>query len=151
MPNRSLNDRLTVKRCYGGSYTTTQTPATGTYIGDLHTAEIVVDLGAITNIANSPKPSWAFSVLEGDTAGGAFTAVAEADLVLGNGNNDGSVTAGVFATANAADEDDKTYRCGYVGRKAYLKVVATAADTPGATPIAVSIIGEAKIAPQADA
>ena len=55
----------------------------------------------------------------------------------------GCVYLGVISdlTVGAA-KDDAVYRVGYVGIRRYLRVVATAANTPGNTPIAVLVVGE---------
>lgn len=144
--NRSMNDRIAVKRHYGGTYTSTQTPSSGVDVSDLVSAEILVDIGTITNIANSPVPSWTFALQHSDSESADFEAVASADVALNSGNNDGAVSSGVFATVDAAAEDDTVYRVGYIGTKRYVRVVATAADTPGATPISVLVVGERRLA-----
>ncbi len=147
--HRSLNDRIVTKRHYGGTYTTTQTPTNGVDLQDLASAEIVVDIGAITNVANSPQPSWAFSLEHSDTIDSGFEAVAETDVARGSGNNE-ALSSGVFATVDDAAEDDTVYRIGYVGGKRYVRVPSTAANTPGATPITVMVIGEPLLKPGTD-
>ena len=105
-------------------------------------ATVICSIGEITNIANSPTPSWTFKLQESDNDS-TYSDVAESDMLLDYGNNDGSVTSGVFATVDAAAEDDANYSVGYIGTSRYVRVVATAADTPGATPIAVNVVKEA--------
>lgn len=138
--NRSLTDRVTALPHYVGTYTTTQTPASGVDVKALKSAEILVYIGAITNIANSPTPSWTFALQHSDTSNANFAAVEAADVVMEGGATLGA--NGVFATVDAAAEDDAVYRVGYVGAKRYVRVVATAANTPGNTAIAVSVVGE---------
>ena len=138
--NRSMTDRITVLRHLLGAYTTTQTPSTGVDVKTLKTAEVIVDIGTVTNIANSPQPSWAFALQHSDTSNASFTAVESTDVVLPDGGALGA--SGLFATVDAAAEDDAVYRIGYVGGKRYIRVVATAANTPGSTPIGVHIVGE---------
>jgi len=138
--NRSMTDRITVLRHLLGAYTTTQTPSTGVDVKTLKTAEVIVDIGTVTNIANSPQPSWAFALQHSDASNASFTAVESADVVLPDGGTLGA--SGLFATVDAAAEDDAVYRIGYVGGKRYIRVVATAANTPGSTPIGVHIVGE---------
>lgn len=141
--NRSLTDRVTAARHINAAATTTQTPSTGVDLQDLASAEVVVDIGTITNIASSPVPSWSFALQHSDAAGSGFAAVDAADAVLPDGVALGA--SGVFATVNTAALDDAIYRVGYVGSKRYIRVVATAADTPGATPICVTVVGEKKL------
>lgn len=138
--NRSMTDRITVLRHLLGAYTTTQTPSNGVDVKPLKTAEVVVDIGAITNIANSPAPSWAFALQHSDSVSSDFAAVESTDVVMPDGGTLGA--SGQFALVNAAAEDDTVYRVGYVGGKRYIRVVATAANTPGSTPIGVQVVGE---------
>ena len=118
--------------------TATETPSSGVDVRDYGAALVLATVGAITNIANSPVPSWTLKLQESDDDS-TFTDVAAADVALADHNNDGSITSGVFATIDAADEDDQCYSCSYIGTKRYIRVVATAADTPGATPISVVV------------
>lgn len=130
--------------------TATETPSTGVDLKGFNSATVIAAIGTITNIANSPVPSWTLKLQESDTSNASFTDVDEDDMLLDYGNNDGSVTSGVFATVDAAAEDDSIYTCGYIGTKRYIRVVATAADTPGATPISVVIQKGALQRPQDD-
>ncbi len=113
-------------------------------------ATVICSVGEITNIANSPTPSWTLKLQESDSASSGFSDVDEGDMLLDYGNNDGEATDGVFATIDAADEDDTNYTVGYIGTSRYIRVVATAADTPGDTPIAVTVVKESMQKPQAD-
>lgn len=140
MPNRSITDRIKTRFHYAGAYTATQTPAAGVDISGLHTVCALVAIGAITNIANSPKPSWTFALQHSDTSNADFAAVASTDVVMKDAVALGA--NGVFATVNTAALDETVYRVGYVGAKKYLRVVATAANTPGSTPITVLFVGE---------
>jgi hypothetical protein len=130
--------------------TATETPSSGVDLKGFSAATVICTVGAITNIANSPTPSWTLTLQESDSASTGFTAVDDDDALTTYGNNDGSLTAGVFATIDAADEDDAIYTVGYIGTKRYIRVVATAADTPGATPISVVVQKEALQKPQDD-
>jgi hypothetical protein len=130
--------------------TATETPSTGVDLKGFNAATIIAAIGTITNIANSPVPSWTLKLQESASAATGFTDVASADMLLDYGNNDGSVTSGVWATIDAAAEDDAIYTCGYIGTKRYIRVVATAADTPGATPVTVVIQKGALQKPQDD-
>ena len=144
MSNRSMTDRITVKRHINGTVSTTQTPTNGVDLQGLASAEIVVDIGAVTNIANSPQPSWTFALQHSDTVNSGFAAVEATDAVLPDGAALGA--NGVFATVDDAAEDDAIYRIGYIGNKRYVRVVATAANTPGNTPICVTVAGEELLA-----
>jgi len=141
--NRSMTDRVTTFRHINGTVATTQTPSTGVDLQDVASAEVLVDIGTVTNIANSPQPSWTFALQHSDTSNASFAAVDSTDVVLPDGAALGA--SGVFATVDAAAEDDAQYRVGYVGVKRYIRVVATAANTPGNTPITVVVVGEKKL------
>lgn len=127
----------------------TETPTNGVDLQGFTSATVVCSIGTITNISNSPTPSWTFKLQESDNDS-SYSDVAEADCLVTYGSNDGSVTSGVFATVDAADKDDANYTIGYIGTKRYVRVVATAADTPGNTPIAVNVIKESMQRPQDD-
>lgn len=148
--NRSMNDQIVTRLHYIGAPTATVTPSAGIDVSDLTEVEVVAVVGTIPNIGNSPVPSWTLALQEGDATDGAHTAVAEADVARNSGNN-AALSSGVFATIGAAAADSKVYRLGYLGTKKSIKVVATAADTPGATPLALLIIGKPKIVPGTDA
>ena len=134
---------------WGGSKTASHEPTTGQDLKGIRSAVFACSIGAVTNIANSPQPSWTFALEESDD-NSTFADVAEADVLLDYGRNDGAIASGIFATINAAAEDDLTYTIGYIGTKRYVRVVATAANTPGATPIVVNAIMEAMINPVDD-
>jgi hypothetical protein len=113
-------------------------------------ATVICSVGEITNIAGSPQPSWTLKLQESDSAASGFFDVDEGDMLLDYGNNDGSVASGVFATIDAADEDDVNYTVGYIGTRRYIRVVATAINAPGNTPIAVTVVKESMQKPQSD-
>lgn len=150
---RDLDSKIKVVKHILGTVTSTQTPANGVDLQGFDSAEVVVSIGAITNVGGSPAQSWTFALQESDSVSSGFTAVSDDAVVLiGSGNNDGGVDgSGVFATVDAADEDDAVYRVGYIGGKRYIRVVATAANTPGATAISVNmVLGNAEQRPTAD-
>lgn len=148
--NRSLNDRLVTRKVFGGSFTTTQTPANGISVKDLVSAEIVAFVGTLTNVGGSPLQSWTLAIEHSDTVNSGFVPVPAEQLALNSGRNDlGS--NGVFAVINSTATHDRLYRLGYLGNKAFVRVVATAANTPGATAIVIMIVGEPVIAPGVDA
>lgn len=130
--------------------TTTETPSSGVDLKGFSSATVIAAIGTVTNIGNSPQPSWTLKLQESDSVGSGYSNVADDDVLSTYGNNDGSVSSGVFATIDAADEDDAIYSCGYIGTSRYIRVVATAANTPGATPISVVIQKGALQKPQDD-
>lgn len=134
----------------------TNTPSSGVDTRGFDSVEFVFSVGTVTNIANSPQPSWTFKLEESDSESANFSAVTDSDAVL-YGSAQSPVGApnsstGVFLTIDAAAEDAKTYRIGYRGSKRYVRLVATAANTPGNTPYsAVAVLGHAGLRPTADA
>lgn len=140
MTLRSITASMQMLEHYCGTYTATQTPSSGVDLKGLRQAEVVVYVGAVTNIDASPDDaSWTFTLEHSDLESSGFAAVADDDVVLEDG---GSISSGLFATVDAAAEDEAIYRVGYVGSKRFLRVVATAASTPGDSPIAVMVVGE---------
>jgi len=134
---------------YAGIYTATETPGSGIDLKGCSSATVICLIGAITNIANSPVPSWTFT-LQDSADDSTYAAVETADVLITYGKNDGAVASGVFATIDAAADDAALYSIGYIGDKRYIRVVATAADTPGNTAIAVSVVCESLQKPQDD-
>lgn len=144
MPNRSLTDRLGHLVHWTKTVTATETPSAGVDLLGAVRAEVIVGIGTVTNIANSPQPSWTFTLQHSDAAGSGFAAVGDTDVAIPTGQD--AISSGLFATVNAADEDDAVFRIGYIGNKRYIRVVATAANTPGATPISVIVATEKALA-----
>ena len=135
--------------------TATNTPGTGVDLAGFNAAEFIISLGTITNVANSPQPSWAFKLQESDSASASFTDVVDSDTVLvGSAASPATTpnsTTGVFLTVDAATEDATHYRIGYIGLKRYVRIIATAANTPGSTPYSVvAVLGNASQTPTAD-
>lgn len=155
MIRRDLHSNVKAVSHIIGTLTATETPANGVDLAGFGSSEFIIHVGEVTNIANSPQPSWAFKLQESDSQSSGFTDVTNADDVL-VGSAKSPVTApdsstGVFLTVDAAAEDDQVYRVGYIGTKRYARVVATAANTPGATPISVvAMLGNPAIAPTSD-
>lgn len=86
-----------------GAYTA-NTTGTGVDLAGFDAAAVVITVGAVTSGAFS------FEVQESDSSGSGYTAVADADL-------DGTEPASITATT--------VTEVGYLGRKRYLRVVAT--------------------------
>jgi len=127
-------------------YTATQTPSNGVDTQGFDAATFVIDVGTITNVANSPQPSWTFKAQESDSQSASFTDITDSNRVLVNGiKSPGGApdsSSGVFLTVDAAAEDANVYHVGVISNKRYLRVVATAANTPGNTPLAIDCILE---------
>lgn len=126
--------------------TATNTPANGVDTKGYDAATFMISLGTVTNIANSPQPSWTFKVEESDSQSSDFSAITDSDRILIAGAQSPVTTpdasTGVFLTVDGADEDATTYHVGVVSSKRYLRVVATAANTPGSTPYSVVCVLE---------
>ena len=156
MPKHSIhNDIKVVQHLSCAAYTATQTPSNGVDLAGFNACEFVIDIGTVTNIANSPQPSWAFKVQESDSQSSDFTDVTTAaDLIVDSAASPVTTpdsTTGVFLTIDDGDNDDAVYRVGYVGSKRYARVVATAANTPGSTPMAIdAILAKPDLRPTAD-
>lgn len=156
MPTRDLHSNVkSVQHLSAAQYSSTQTPTNGVDLQGFDSAEFVISIGTITNVANSPQPSWTFKLQESDSQSSGFSDVTDSSIVL-TGSGASPVTSpdsssGVFLTVDAADEDDAVYRVGYVGAKRYVRVVATAANTPGNTPMSiVAVLGHPHSAPTSD-
>jgi len=138
-----LKDRISHAKhelMFAGTLTATNDPS-GVDLQGFSAATVVCSIGEMTNVGNTE--SWTFALEESDSVASGYTDVAESDMLLEYGNNDGSAASGVFATVDDAAGDEANYTVGYSGSKRYIRVVATAANTPGATTIAVSVIKEA--------
>lgn len=152
----SLHQNIERVQHISGAKTATVTPSSGVDLRDfVDGVDVFIHVGAVTNIANSPQPSWTFHFEESDSESSGFTAVTSSDDVDIEGSLAPVTTpdsaTGVFLTIDAASEDDNTYRVGYLGSKRYLRVVATAANTPGSTVIVALVVGVPRLKPGADA
>lgn len=142
MATRDLHSNVkAVQHLSAAAYTTTQTPTNGVDTQGFDSLEFLISIGVVSNIANSPQPSWAFKIQESDSQSSGFSDVTDSTIVL-TGSAASPVTSpdsstGVFLTVDAAAEDDAIYRVGYVGAKRYARVVSTAANTPGSTPLSI--------------
>lgn len=138
-----------------GVYTSTQTPANGVSVAGGMSLEFLICIGSIANIANSPQPSWSFKVQESDTVNSDFTDVVDPDDLLVESSasplTSPDSSTGVFLTVDHADNDSAVYRVGYIGSKAYARIVAVATNTPGNTPLAIlAIQGHLGLRPSSD-
>lgn len=153
---RDLHSNIkAVQHLAAAAYTTTQTPSNGVDLKGFDSVEFLIAVGVITNIAQSPTPSWAFKLQESDSESSGFTDVTDANsVVYGSAASPAGApdsSTGVFLTVDAAAEDAATYRIGYRGNKRYARVVSTAANTPGSTPISITaLLGHPAISPTSD-
>jgi hypothetical protein len=139
MPNRTMTDRLHVTPLLSG-VKTTEAKSAGVDASTYDTLEFICHVGVITNIGNSPVPSWSLRLQHSDVdSDGAYVACEDADVRVPGGAALGA--NGQFALVNTASLDDATYRAGYRGGKKFARLVATPADTPGNTPIVAQAVG----------
>ncbi|MET4808335.1 hypothetical protein [Limibacillus sp. MBR-115] len=156
MATRDLHSHIkAVQHLAAAAYTTTQTPSSGVDLRGFDSAEFLIGIGAVTSISGSPQSTWTFKLQDSDSESSNFSDVTDSSIVL-VGSAKSPVAApnsstGVFLTIDADTEDLNTYRVGYVGSKRYVRCVATAANSPGSTPLyVVALLGHAALAPTAD-
>jgi hypothetical protein len=153
MTSRDLLSNIKpVQHVANTAITATNTPTNGVDTAGFQSLLALISLGTITNIANSPAPSWSFKFQESDTIDSGYADVTDANRVL-VGSSLAPVTAvntstGVFLLVDAAAEDAAVYAAGLITNKRYARVVATAANTPGSTPYTVIfLLGHPSISP----
>ena len=153
MTSRDLVSNIKpVSHVVNAAITATNTPTNGVDTQGFESLVALINIGAVTNIANSPQPSWSFKFQESDTVNSGFVDVTDTLRVL-TGSSASPVTTvntstGVFLTIDSAAEDAAVYAVGLITSKRYVRVVATAANTPGSTPYTVTmILGNASILP----
>jgi len=150
-----LKDRIShVKNelLFAETISSNKSPSNGVDLQGYSAATVVCSVGSMSNSGSSPLENWELTLYESDDDS-SFNTVAESDMLLQYGLNDGSASSGVFATIdnNNSDLDDNiNATVGYLGSKQYVKVDAVANNTPGSTPIAVSVVKEALQKPQDD-
>lgn len=153
MPTRDLHNNVSMDQLLAAQAVTTTQTSSSEDLQGYDSAEFFIAIGTVTNIANSPQPSWAVKLQDSDDDS-TFADVTNSDYVL-TGASQSPVAApdsstGVFLTVDAAAEDAEIYRVGYCGPKRYCRVVATAANTPGSTPMAIWVVkGHAHLTPVA--
>jgi hypothetical protein len=135
MPKRDLHSCIkAVTHVPAQAITATNTPSAGVDLNGFDSAEFLIQVGTVTNIGNSPQPTWAFKLQESDSSGSGFTDVTDSNAVLVESAQSPLVapdsSSGVFLTIDNGAEDATHYRVGYIGSKRYVRVVATAANTP---------------------
>lgn len=156
MPTRDLHSNIkAVTHVAAQAITATNTPSNGVDLKGFQSAEFLISVGTVTNIGNSPQPTWTFKLQESDSQSSGFTDVTDSNVVL-TGSAQSPLTApdsstGVFLTIDDASEDATHYRVGYVGTKQFVRVVATASNSPGSTPYSVvALLGDAHQTPTSD-
>lgn len=130
-----------------------ETPTDGVDLQEFSSATVIVSVGALSSSGSSPLEKWEFTIQESDSESSGFSNVDDDDVLTEYGKNDGSVSSGVFATVDADNDnldENQNLSIGYIGTKRYIKVNAAATNSPGNTPIAVSVIKEALQKPQDD-
>lgn len=121
------------------SFTATVTPADGAGVDTkgYESASFVIQTGSVVDLAASPlgDGTWAFKVQEADTDLNASYAdiVESARIIPGVGVSAPHATTGVVLTLNSAAHQDAGFVVGVISTKRYLRIVATAAATPGAS------------------
>lgn len=156
MIRRDLHSNIkAVQHIAAAAVTTTQTPSNGVDLAGFSSVEFLIAIGAVANIANSPQPTWAFKLQHSDSPSSNFADVTEAGDVLVESAKSPvaapNASTGVFLTIDDAAEDAQVYRVGYIGTKRYVRVVATAANSPGSTPLSViALLGDPALRPTAD-
>lgn len=154
MTTRDLHSNIEMKQLLAAALQTATGNSSSVDTQGADSVEFLISVGTVTNIANSPQPSWTFKLQDSDDDS-IFVDVTNDDLVL-VGSALSPVAApnsstGVFLTIDAAAEDAKTYRVGYVGGKRYVRVVRTAANTPGNTPMSIlALLGHLDLTPSQD-
>jgi hypothetical protein len=132
-----------VQHLAAAAYTATQTPSTGVDTQGFESLVALISIGVITNIANSPKPIWAFKFQESDSASASFVDVVDSNRVQVSSSKSPvsapDASTGVFLSVDAAAEDETVYAVGLITTKRYVRVVATASNTPGSTPLSIVI------------
>lgn len=130
------------------AHTATQTPTNGVDTQGFDSLTFIIAIGALANAANSPQPTWAFKAQESDTINSGFVDITDSERVITTGAKSPVVapdsSTGVFFTAGAVDGtvDTNAYHVGIISAMRYVRIVATAANTPGATPFAVVAVLE---------
>ena len=83
MATREIHSHIkAVQHLAAAAYTTTQTPSNGVDLRGFEAADFLIAIGTVTNIANSPQPSWAFKLQDSDSQSSGFADVTDSDYVL---------------------------------------------------------------------
>ncbi len=133
----SLSTNLQRSEHYIGQFSATQTPANGLDLQGLRNATLYAYISAFA------QGTWTFSLEHSDTINSGFVTVEDTDVVPCAECD--TLASGVFYTA--APSGDIIIGATYKGDKRYVRVVATAAGTPGNTEIAVFCMSEPSIQP----
>lgn len=151
MPTReNASGKKVVKALVPASYTTTQKcPTTGIDTKGFESVTFEIAVGSVADVAASPQGdgSWTFAIQESDTTtDGDFAAITDSARIITGGSKSPVTTpnssTGVFLTIDAPAELSEVYHVGVISSKRYLRVLATAASTPGASLLAISAILE---------
>jgi hypothetical protein len=144
-----------VQHLVAANYSTTQTPASGVDRKGFDAVEVLISIGTVPDIDHSPQPSWDFKLQHSDDESSNYEDITDSDLLLVESAKSPvaapNSSTGVFLTVDAAAEDAELYRVGYLGDKQYLRVIPTANNAPGATPMSITmLLGKPALAPTSD-
>lgn len=154
MASRDLHSNVELKQLLASQTVSTTQTSTSADLKGFDSAEFLISIGTISNVSNSPQPSWSFKLQDSED-NSTFADVVDSDLVL-TGSAASLVTApdsssGVFLVVDSAAEDAASYRVGYAGNKRYCRVVGTASNSPGNTPLGIlALLSHAGLSPTQD-
>mgnify|MGYP003138812253 FL=1 len=124
MSKKDLANNLTVTQIFDPTNITTTSNSNGVDTAlTTGSAMIVVNCGQSADTLSSTV-KWDY-ILQDSADNATFAAVTNSDFVT-YGTVDSS---GIFATVDAASEDDAAYKIGYVGPKRYVRVAITKTGT----------------------
>jgi hypothetical protein len=128
------------------SYTTTQTPADGAGVDTRGFESVQFDIlvGAVADLAASPlgDGTWTFKVQEADSdVNASYADITDAARILITGSKSPvaapNSSTGVFLTLVEASQNN-VFHVGVISAKRYLRMIATAVTTPGASLLAIT-------------
>lgn len=128
-----------VQQVNPASVTATVTPADGAGVDTkgYESAAFLINVGAVAELASSPLGggSWTFKAQEADAdLNASYSDITEsARIKPGVGVSAPNSSTGVFLTLDAAAHQNKCYAVGIISAKRYVRLVATAVSTPGAS------------------
>ena len=143
MPTRENVNKNETVQILDPAVLTADTVTTGVDTADCNAAKISVLVGESGDTL-SGSVKWDF-ILESSENNSDWTAVTDTNLVVGQTVD----SSGIFATIDAADEDDVVLTVGYIGYARYFRVNidATGTHTNGTPMGAVAEKGNLQLAP----
>lgn len=150
---RDLHNNIKVTQLLSAQAITSTTNSSGLDTKGFDSAELLVNVGTITNIGGSPNPDIELRLQDSDDDS-TYAAVTDANDVLVDANSRVAApnSDGMFSLIDAAAEDALHFRIGYRGTKRYVRVAITASsEAIGSTPVSVNAIqGHPAIRPSTD-